>query len=164
MKELLLASEIRKALLLTVPALFLAACSGDDGEDGVDGAAGVDGVDGVDGTDGADGAAGSDGADAGLMTAGLTRLATVPAGAEVTGAYLTEDGDLFFNVQHPDTTNVETDAQGKVFDKGTVGVVAGVNFNNLPKNLISSPVPQTDAETQTVQVAYGEYQVLAQRE
>ena len=190
MRELLLTSAIRKALLLGVPALFLAACSGDDGRDGangvdgvdgvagadgndgadgvdgVDGADGVDGVDGADGTDGADGADGvdgADGADAGLMTPGLTRLATVPAGAEVTGAFLTESGDLFFNVQHPDTTNVETDAAGKVFDKGTVGVVAGVNFNALPKNLVSSAVPKTDAEMQTVQVAYGEYQVLGQR-
>jgi len=136
--------------------------NGVDGTNGIDGAPGANGAPGADGSDGANGSDGKDGADAGLMTAGLTRLATVPAGAEVTGAFLTEDGDLFFNLQHPSSANEIADADGVVMNTGTVGVLKGVNVNNLPKNLISSPVPQSDEERQTVVTAYGEYQVLAQ--
>ncbi|MFT5593075.1 MAG: secreted PhoX family phosphatase [Oceanicoccus sp.] len=144
---------------------MLTACGSDDGKNGEIGAAGKSGVDGAPGANGAAGANGTDGGngtDAGLMTAGLTRLATVPAGAEVTGAYLTEDGDLFFNVQHPSDANEASDKNGKVFNKGTIGVLKGVNMNMLPKNLVSSPVPKTDQERQTVMSAYGEYQVIAQ--
>lgn len=179
MKKLLLARAIRTALVASLP-LFLLACNGDDGKNGVDGVNGqngadgqngVDGANGQNGTDGQDGANGQDGqngtdgvdgSDAGLITRGLTRLATVPAGAEVTGAFLTEGGDLFFNVQHPDDTNAATDSADKVFNTGTVGVLTGVNINSLPKNLVSSPVPKTTQERETVQVAYGEYQVIAQ--
>lgn len=159
-----LADAIRKALLIGIPTLVLAACSGDDGKDGADGSDGANGSDGaagVDGANGADGADGKDGVD-GSFGGSLTRLATVPLGAEVTGAYVTENGDLFFNVQHPDNSNTEADANGIVFDHGTVGVLKGVNINQLPQNLISVGVPQSDWEKQTVQVAYGEYQVIAQ--
>lgn len=159
-----LADAIRKALLIGIPTLVLAACSGDDGKDGADGSDGANGSDGaagVDGANGVDGADGKDGVD-GSFGGSLTRLATVPLGAEVTGAYVTENGDLFFNVQHPDNSNTEADANGIVFDHGTVGVLKGVNINQLPQNLISVGVPQSDWEKQTVQVAYGEYQVIAQ--
>lgn len=159
-----LADAIRKALLIGIPTLVLAACSGDDGKDGADGSDGANGSDGaagVDGANGADGADGKDGVD-GSFGGSLTRLATVPLGAEVTGAYVTENGDLFFNVQHPDNSNTEADTNGIVFDHGTVGVLKGVNINQLPQNLISVGVPQSDWEKQTVQVAYGEYQVIAQ--
>ena len=147
---------------------MLTACGSDDGKNGEVGAVGKSGVDGAPGAPGADGASGQDGtdgkngSDAGLMTAGLTRLATVPAGAEVTGAFITEDGDLFFNLQHPSDANEIADADGVLLNKGTVGVLKGLNVNKLPKNLISSPVPQTDKERQTVMSAYGEYQVVAQ--
>lgn len=188
MKELLLSSAIRKALLVTVPVLVLTACGGDDGKNGeqgaigtqgerglagtvgadgapgADGADGAPGADGSDGADGADGANGADGADARTvlpMAAGLTRIATVPLGAEVTGAYLTEEGDLFFNAQHPSSENDEEDAAGNVYDRAVIGVLSGVNFNQLPKNLISSPIPDSDQEKETVMAAYGTYQVLA---
>lgn len=159
-----------RLLLAMLSAMALAACDGDDGNDGATGAQGPQGEQGeqgpagADGMDGADGADGSDGegSTAGQMAPGLTRLATVPAGAEVTGAYLTEDGDLFFNVQHPSDANTAADSEGRVFNHGTVGVLAGVNINNLPKNLISVGVPETQQERETVQVAYGEYQVIAQ--
>ncbi len=92
----------------------------------------------------------------------LTRLATVPAGAEVTGAYITEQGDLFFNVQHPSSENIAVSHDGKVFNTGTVGYLSGVNMNKLPKVLTSSPVPKSDQDRQTVVSAYGQYKVLAQ--
>ena len=142
-----------KLSLLSLSVLVaLTACNGDDGKDGENGQNGIDGA---------------KGADAPIVavssTPVLTRLATVPAGAEVTGAFLTDEGDLFFNVQHPSDANTETDnVNGKAYDKGTVGVLRGVNFNNLPKNVVSSPVPETDFERQTVVSALGEYQILGQ--
>ena len=148
--------------------LALAGCDGDDGATGPAGATGAQGpagTDGVDGTDGANGTDGVDGApgDRGVMQpAGLVRLATVPTGAEVTGAFVTADGDLFFNFQHPDDVNDEPDAQGKTHNLGGVGVVEGVNINNIPKNAISTPIPVSDKEKETVQVAYGKYKVLGQ--
>jgi len=153
-------STISLSLILT-----LAACDGDDGATGTagangqDGAAGIAGVTGVDGQDGVDGASG----DRGIMQpAGLVRLATVPTGAEVTGAFVSPDGDLFFNFQHPDEVNDEQDADGKTHNRGGVGVVQGVNINKLPKNAISTPIPVSDEEKETVQVAYGEYKLLGQ--
>ena len=140
--------------------IALTGCEdGDDGATGPQGVAGANGVAGVDGTDGTDGTDG----DRGIMQPeGLVRLATVPTGAEVTGAFVTPDGDLFFNFQHPDDVNDELDADGKKHNRGGVGVVQGVNINKLPKIAISTPIPVSDKEKETVQVAYGEYKLLGQ--
>ncbi|MFY8352206.1 alkaline phosphatase PhoX [Pseudoalteromonas sp. SSM20] len=147
--------KIKMSALALSVLLALSACSdGDDGAQGPTGAtgqAGADGQNGVDGTNGVDGSAGK-----------LTRLATVPTGAEVTGIFLSEEGDLFFNAQHPADSNTIANSAGKTFHTGTVGVLAGVNFNNLPATLVDSPVPVSDAERQTVMSAYGQYQVLGQ--
>ena len=143
--------------------LALSACN--DGDDGIAGVEGQIGADGANGTDGVDGTAGVDGAsgDRGIMQpSGLVRLATVPTGAEVTGAFVTNAGDLFFNFQHPDEVNDEQDADGKMHNRGGVGVVQGVNVNRLPRNAISTPIPVSDAEKEMVQVAYGEYKLLGQ--
>ena len=139
--------------------VFITACSdGDNGSNGVNGTAGTAGLAGSNGNDGANGNDGSNGSNANT----LIRLATVPLGAEVTGAFVTENGDLFFNVQHPDGANASVDQDGKLINRGTVGVVSGVNIHQLPKDLISTPVPASDEEQQKVMVAYGEYQVLGQ--
>ncbi|WP_274052118.1 alkaline phosphatase PhoX [Thalassomonas haliotis] len=142
------------ALALSV-AFVLTACNSDDGKagkDGVDGTVGETGTPGVNGNNGVDGSVGK-----------LTRIATVPQGAEVTGLFLTEAGDLFFNVQHPSDANTQVDAvNGKPFNRGTVGVLRGVNFNDLPDNLADSPVPSTEMERQTVMSAVGEYQIIGQ--
>lgn len=144
--------KIKMSALALSVLLALTACSdGDDGAQGPTGAAGQNGTDGVDGTNGSDGSAGK-----------LTRLATVPTGAEVTGIFLSQEGDLFFNAQHPSDSNTVTNAAGKTFHTGTVGVLAGVNFNNLPETLVDSPVPVSDEERQTVMSAYGQYQILGQ--
>lgn len=165
--------NMKAGLLATSIALVLAGCSldGDDGAQGPAGAQGAAGAPGQDGAPGQNGADGQNGQDGAAGTPGvdgqsvgiLTRLATVPTGAEVTGAFITEEGDLFFNVQHPSSSNTQADTDGKVFNKGTVGVLAGMNFNNLPETLISSPVPSSDFERQTVMSAYGQYQVLGQQ-
>jgi secreted PhoX family phosphatase len=132
--------------------------NGEDGADGADGANGADGIDGANGTDGVDGAIGNS-----TATPGLTRIATVPDGSEVTGIFVSDEGDLFFNVQHPSDTNVEVDSVNNIpVNTGTVGVLRGVNFNDLPKSIIDTPVPKTDLERQTVMSALGEYQILGQ--
>ena len=77
--------------------------------------------------------------------------------------FLSEGGDLFFNVQHPNDTNTATDKfNSKPFNTGTVGVLTGVNFNNLPANIPSAPVPASTMEQQTVISAIGQYQILGQ--
>jgi len=143
-----------KLSILTV-SLILALTACDDGSDGSNGVAGTNGIDGIDGTNGLDGKSASVGK--------LTRIATVPTGAEVTGLYLSDAGDLFFNVQHPSDANVETNSINSMpINAGTVGVLRGVNFNNLPENLADSPVPTTSLERETVMSAIGEYQILGQ--
>ncbi len=158
------------SLIAGAVTLALTACNGDDGaqgqqgEQGVQGTAGQNGIDGQNGQDGANGQPGNDGVDGkdGVNGgSGLIRIATVPNGAEVTGLYLSEQGDLFFNVQHPADSNTAT-ADGKTFNKGTVGVLTGVDFNNLPRNIVSSPVPASEQEQQIVMSAIGQYQVLGQ--
>jgi secreted PhoX family phosphatase len=85
----------------------------------------------------------------------VTRIATVPLKAEVTGLRVTPQGDLFMNVQHPSNKNPAP------FGRATVGAIVGVNFNALPKTVKPVAVPSTDAAKQAVQTALGEYQVLA---
>jgi secreted PhoX family phosphatase len=148
----------------------LSACEGDDGTAGAVGIAGADGNDGAAGAVGNNGDAGADGNDGAAGATGqsgrsvpvLTRLATVPRGAEVTGVFLSDEGDLFFNVQHPSDANSEQDSSGDAYNKGTVGVLRGVNFNNLPQKIANSPIPKTEFERQTVMTALGEYQVIGQ--
>ena len=94
----MLNTKLKLSFLTASMVLALAACDGDDGEQGPQGPVGEQGPAGQDGADGQDGASGEDGANA-QANGKLTRLATVPAGAEVTGAFLTRQGDLFFNVQ-----------------------------------------------------------------
>ena len=143
-----------KVSTISLAVMFaLAGCSGDDGKDGIQGTPGSQGEQGETGQQG----------DAGINANRLIRLATVPTGAEVTGAFLSEEGDLFFNIQHPSDSNTEVDDINNVpFNTGTVGVLTGINFNKLPAQLISSPVPSSVEERQTVIAAYGKYQVLGQ--
>ncbi|MFE8072358.1 DUF839 domain-containing protein [Marinobacteraceae bacterium S3BR75-40.1] len=94
----------------------------------------------------------------------LTRFATVPLGAEITGLALNEDGDLFFNVQHPDDANTATDDEGKTFDRAAVGTVAGYQFDKNRKTLEILPLPQTTEEKQLVRTGAGSYHVIAQEQ
>jgi len=173
--KLLKKNTLHKAVLLAMTTSMLVACGADsDGDDGsngingtegssgIDGLSGLDGSNGIDGTNGINGTDGQDASTTGNPIEGLTRLATVPAGAEVTGIFLTEAGDLFFNAQHPADSNIETDGNAVAYNTGTVGVIEGINFNHLPKALINLPVPKSDYERQTVQTAYGQYKILGQ--
>jgi len=149
---------IKYSAIALAVTLGMTACSleGDDGEDGVQGPVGEQGPIGEQGPVGEQGPQGD--------SAGtLTRIATVPLGAEVTGIFLTDEGDLFFNVQHPSGTNAATTSVNAMpINTGTVGVLAGANFNNLPVTLPNSPVPSSDEEKELVISAIGQYQVLGQ--
>jgi uncharacterized protein len=79
----------------------------------------------------------------------LTRIATVPLGAEVTGLFL-HAGDLFFNVQHPNN-DLPTE-----FAKATIGVVANADFAAGEIAL-----PEGEAKTR-VTTSLGAYQILVQ--
>jgi secreted PhoX family phosphatase len=79
----------------------------------------------------------------------LTRVVTVPLGAEITGMYL-QDGDLFFNVQHP------ADDLPTAFSKATVGVVANAQFG---AGALAAP---EGADKQVVKTSLGDYQILIQ--
>lgn len=80
----------------------------------------------------------------------LTRIATVPLGGEITGMFL-EDGDLFFNVQHP------SDDLPTEFAKATVGVVANADFDAGGMD-----APMAEADKHVVKTTLGEYQILFQ--
>jgi len=174
--ELLQKNGLYKAMLLAMTTSMLVACGsdsdGDDGSVGVSGApglggeqgnSGIDGQTGADGQNGADGINGSDGKNGAPSNAGLTRLAQAPIGAEFTGMYLNEDGTFFINVQHPSTDNVAVNSKGHSFDKGTVGVVTGADFNSLGK-VAALDLAITDADKEVVSTAVGNYQVLLQQD
>lgn len=128
----------KKMMALAVAsAALLSACGGDDGEDGVNG------------TNGAD------------LTAApkMTRIATVPLGAEITGIFKTDNGELFFNVQHPD------DSLPAPQNMAAVGVWNGLDFDNLDPMLEDLSVPTSDSDdAKTIRVIAGSYQVLGRAE
>lgn len=82
----------------------------------------------------------------------LKRWGYVPAGGEVTGVYIAADGTVFFNVQHPDATNLYP------YNAGVVMVVNGFNANTDDFEPIA--VPEGDAQLRAG-VAAGEIQVIA---
>lgn len=147
-------SGLYKALMIAMAASALVACGSEDGDNGATGTAGQAGAPGSPGVKG-------DKGDDASVTGRLTRIATVPTGAEVTGMFMTENGDLFFNAQHPSSANVETDGNATPYNKGTVGVIEGFSFNEIPADKINLPVP-IGAEMQLVQTAYGQYKILGQ--
>ncbi|UPW01185.1 PhoX family protein [Halorussus gelatinilyticus] len=84
----------------------------------------------------------------------LNRLATTALGAEITGLFLTTDGELFFNVQHPDENNVLP------YDEGTVGALVGARIDELPSDFESVQMPDSRIERERVRTAVGSYQPL----
>jgi hypothetical protein len=86
---------------------------------------------------------------------GLTRFATVPLGAEFTGLFITDNGDLFYNAQHPADSNAAPN------NRATIGALVGVNMDELPASFEPVKVPETAAEKQDFLTAVGEYQAIA---
>lgn len=124
-------TKVAALLAVILGSSMLTACDGDDGTNGIDGTNGQI-----------------------LITAAkLTRIATVPVGAEITGLFLTDNDELFFNVQHPsDLDGNETAAK--------VGVVTGFDWSTLNPLITSLTVPATDAEKLAVRIVAGDYQVI----
>lgn len=91
----------------------------------------------------------------------LKRIATMPLGAEVTGIFVTDNNELFFNAQHPDDANTVANAAGIVFNKGTVGAVT-VPVSQVV-DAAELALPSDDNEKQLIRVAAGDYQVLTQQ-
>lgn len=129
-------------------ALLVGGCS-DDGDDGAVGATGATGAVGEDGI-------------TNYIPLGLKRLATAPIGAEFTGIFLNTDGALFLNIQHPSDSNTAMDSSGKIFDKGTIGVITGKDFNNLG-DIAAADMPISANDKEVVLTAVGQYKVLAQQ-
>jgi len=85
----------------------------------------------------------------------LTRLATIPLGAELTGLEVTEEGDAFFNIQHP------ADSLPDAENKAAIGAWVDANINELPAGITPITVPDpTSSDAETTRMALGSYQVL----
>jgi secreted PhoX family phosphatase len=81
----------------------------------------------------------------------LLRYATLPTGAEVTGVFVTQNGDLIFSVQHPSAMSQYP------FNRGAVVIINGFKSNATFKSV---PVPTGDA-IHTLTIAAGKYQVIS---
>ena len=83
----------------------------------------------------------------------MIRILMLPPEAEVTGMYVDEHGRFFVNAMHPDPDDYNA----------TIGVINGVDWNNLPY-----VVPELDVTSQAsdvwhgIRTGYGDYQVLLQ--
>jgi secreted PhoX family phosphatase len=97
----------------------------------------------------------------------LNRFATSIIGSEITGLFITEEGRLFFNVQHPDANLDGED------EPGIVGGVTGVDMTDLPRDFQSVQIPEGDDDDYgdgdgepepydtKVRTALGDYQEIA---
>jgi hypothetical protein len=189
----------RKAVLFSAIAatgLVLAGCNAEDGDRGPagpQGDQGPQGEQGLQGPQGAQGPEGPQGQPGNLGSAGsdVTRLGSLPKGAEYTGLFLNNPsvyragesgpltagsvdkvtskdadwsgGDFFHNIQHPSDSNAATNfGNARPYNKGTVGVVTHFDFGQIPEYFAGSLVPQTQKQKETVQLAFGKYQILGQ--
>lgn len=91
------------------------------------------------------------------ITGDIKRLATTARGAEVTGPFVFENGEVLFSLQHPSRDNPAP------YDTAAVGVLAGHQFTFNGRNDFSElEAPRTNERQGTVQVAGGEYDILVQ--
>ncbi|WP_455448775.1 alkaline phosphatase PhoX [Natrinema thermotolerans] len=88
----------------------------------------------------------------------IDRLATTARGAEVTGPFVFENGEVLFSLQHPSRENAAP------YDTAAVGVLAGhqFEFNGRNDEFDELEAPRSKAAREQVQVAGGEYDILAQ--
>ncbi|WP_246998606.1 alkaline phosphatase PhoX [Halosolutus gelatinilyticus] len=88
----------------------------------------------------------------------MKRLSTTAFGAEVTGPFVFETGELLYSLQAPSSDNPEP------FDKGGVGVIDDFRFtfNGRNDEFDEMEPPRTEGEQGTVKTAAGEYRLLVQ--
>ena len=83
----------------------------------------------------------------------MIRIVMLPPEAEATGMFVDGNGNFFVNAMHPDEDQYNA----------TIGVINGVNWNNLP-----DVVPELDASSRAedvwhgIRTGYGQYQILLQ--
>ncbi|QSW97838.1 alkaline phosphatase PhoX [Haloterrigena alkaliphila] len=88
----------------------------------------------------------------------IKRLATTAHGAEVTGPFVFENGEVLFSLQHPSRDNPAP------YDTAAVGVLAGhqFTFNGTNDEFDELEAPRSNEAQGQVQVAGGEYDILVQ--
>ncbi|WP_321576091.1 alkaline phosphatase PhoX [Halosolutus gelatinilyticus] len=86
----------------------------------------------------------------------IGRLAHTALGAEVTGPFVFDNGEMLFSLQHPSTDNPEP------FGTAGVGWLAGHRFEYNGRNdeFEELEPPRTNEEQQRVRVAGAEYELL----
>jgi len=85
----------------------------------------------------------------------LTRIATTALGAEVTGPFVSDDGTVFMNLQHPSRDNPQP------YDKGGIGYFDGLTLDGSsdPAEL---GAPDGQSAREKIQVSSGGWTPLAQ--
>ncbi|QLK25916.1 DUF839 domain-containing protein [Natrinema zhouii] len=96
--------------------------------------------------------------DAPYVEGTIERFSTTARGAEVTGPFVFETGELLYSLQAPSNDNPEP------FNRGGVGVFEGFQFtfNGTNDEFDELEPPRTESEQGTVLSAAGEYTLLAQ--
>ena len=83
----------------------------------------------------------------------MTRIMMLPPDAEATGMHINANGYFFVNAMHPDNDNY----------RATIGVINGVDWNNLPSSVPELPSSSSASDTWNgIRTSYGVYQVLLQ--
>ena len=83
----------------------------------------------------------------------MIRIIMLPPEAEATGMYVDENGRFFVNAMHPDPDNYDA----------TIGVINGVDWNNLPADVPSLSSSSSASDIwHGIRTGYGDYQVLLQ--
>ena len=83
----------------------------------------------------------------------MTRIMMFPPDAEVTGMHINDNGHFFVNAMHPDSDNY----------RATIGVINGIDWNNLPSSIPELPSSSKASDTwHGIRTSYGNYQVLLQ--
>ena len=83
----------------------------------------------------------------------MTRIMMLPPDAEATGMHINANGYFFVNAMHPDNDNY----------RATIGVINGVDWNNLPSYVPELPSSSSASDTWNgIRTSYGVYQVLQQ--
>ncbi len=77
----------------------------------------------------------------------------MPPEAKVTGMHIDANGNFFVNAMHPDENKY----------KATIGVINGIDWNNLPETVPELPSSSSEEDFwHGIRTSYGDYQVILQ--